>query len=225
MPRQQELTAETLWTEVSGRLKGALNDTTYGTWFGDVSSRELTDEAFVLSVPNDFTREWIEGHFLDLIGAAVRDAGGTERRIKLSVEQEVAPAGPMAKEPVAPTRAAFDMSQKYTFDSFVIGSSNRFAHAAALAVAESPAQAYNPLFIYGGTGLGKTHLLQAVGQYVGEHSKKLSVRYITSETFMNDFINSLRDKRIEGFKQRYRTYDLLLIVVIQFLEHKERFLV
>jgi chromosomal replication initiator protein len=222
VPRQQELTAETLWTEVSGRLKGALNDTTYGTWFGDVSSRELTDEAFVLSVPNDFTREWIEGHFLDLIGAAVRDAGGTERRIKLSVEQAAEPAGPMAKEPVAPTRAAFDMSQKYTFDSFVIGSSNRFAHAAALAVAESPAQAYNPLFIYGGTGLGKTHLLQAVGQYVGEHSKKLSVRYITSETFMNDFINSLRDKRIEGFKQRYRTYDLLLIDDIQFLEHKER---
>jgi chromosomal replication initiator protein len=220
--RQQELTAESLWTEVSGRLKGALNDTTYGTWFGDVSSRELTDEAFVLSVPNDFTREWIEGHFLDLIGAAVRDAGGTERQIQLSVEQEVEPAGPMQQEDAPPTRPAFDMSQKYTFDSFVIGSSNRFAHAAALAVAESPAQAYNPLFIYGGTGLGKTHLLQAVGQYVGEHSKKLSVRYITSETFMNDFINSLRDKRIEGFKQRYRTYDLLLIDDIQFLEHKER---
>jgi chromosomal replication initiator protein len=220
--RQQELTAESLWTEVSGRLKGALNDTTYGTWFGDVSSRELTDEAFVLSVPNDFTREWIEGHFLDLIGAAVRDAGGTERQIQLSVEQEVEPAGPMQQEAPSAARPAFDMSQKYTFDSFVIGSSNRFAHAAALAVAESPAQAYNPLFIYGGTGLGKTHLLQAVGGYVAEHSKKLSVRYITSEMFMNDFINSLRDKRIEGFKQRYRTYDLLLIDDIQFLEHKER---
>jgi chromosomal replication initiator protein len=220
--RQQELTAESLWTEVSARLKGALNDTTYGTWFGDVASRELTDEAFVLSVPNDFTREWIEGHFLDLIGAAVRDAAGTERRIKLAVEQEVEPAGSLPQEPAGPARPAFDMSQKYTFDSFVIGSSNRFAHAAALAVAEAPAQAYNPLFIYGGTGLGKTHLLQAVGQYVGEHSKKLSVRYITSETFMNDFINSLRDKRIEGFKQRYRTYDLLLIDDIQFLEHKER---
>jgi chromosomal replication initiator protein len=220
--RQQELTAESLWTEVSDRLKGALNDTTYGTWFGDVSSRELTDEAFVLSVPNDFTREWIEGHFLDLIGAAVRDAGGTDRQIQLSVEQEVEPSGPMQQETTPQARPAFDMSQKYTFDSFVIGSSNRFAHAAALAVAESPAQAYNPLFIYGGTGLGKTHLLQAVGQYVGEHSKKLSVRYITSEMFMNDFINSLRDKRIEGFKQRYRTYDLLLIDDIQFLEHKER---
>jgi chromosomal replication initiator protein len=220
--RQQELTAETLWTEVSGRLKGALNDTTFGTWFGDVSSRELTDEAFVLSVPNDFTREWIEGHFLDLIGAAVRDASGGERRIRLSVEQEVESAAPVRDPAQTTPRPAFEMNQKYTFDSFVIGSSNRFAHAAALAVAEAPAQAYNPLFIYGGTGLGKTHLLQAVGGYVGEHSRKLSVRYITSETFMNDFINSLRDKRIEGFKQRYRTYDLLLIDDIQFLEHKER---
>jgi len=219
--RQQELTAETLWTEVSGRLKEALNDTTFGTWFGDVFSSELTDEAFVLSVPNDFTREWIEGHFLDLIGAAVLDASGAERRIRLSVEQEVQPLGPMP-EPAQMARPAFEMNPKYSFDSFVIGSSNRFAHAAALAVAEAPAQAYNPLFIYGGTGLGKTHLLQAIGGYVSEHSRKLSVRYITSETFMNDFINSLRDKRIEGFKQRYRTYDLLLIDDIQFLEHKER---
>ena len=114
------------------------------------------------------------------------------------------------------------LNPKYTFDSFVIGSSNRFAHAAALAVAEAPAQAYNPLFIYGGTGLGKTHLLQAIAQYVGEHQGELSVRYVTSETFMNDFINALRDKRIEGFKQRYRAYDLLLIDDIQFFEHKER---
>jgi chromosomal replication initiator protein len=104
----------------------------------------------------------------------------------------------------------------------VIGSSNRFAHAAALAVAEAPAQAYNPLFIYGGTGLGKTHLMQAIAQYVAEHSSDLSVRYVTSETFMNDFINSLRDKRIEGFKQRYRNYDLLLIDDVQFFEGKER---
>jgi chromosomal replication initiator protein len=224
VPRQQELTAESLWTEVSGRLKGALNDTTYGTWFGDVSSAELTEDTFVIAVPNDFTREWIEGHFLDLIRAAVRDASGTEWQVKLSVEheQEVESAGPLPEPETATEPPKLEMVQKYTFDSFVIGSSNRFAHAAALAVAEAPAQAYNPLFIYGGTGLGKTHLLQAIGQYVGEHSRKLTVRYITSETFMNDFINSLRDKRIEGFKQRYRTYDLLLIDDIQFLEHKER---
>ena len=221
MERGQLLTAEDLWTAISDRLKGALNDTTYGTWFGDAEGRELNDDAFVLAVPNDFTREWIEGHFVDLIGAAVRDATGEERRVEVRVDHDVKSAGPM-EEPPKKTAAATAIQAKYTFDSFVIGSSNRFAHAAALAVAEAPAQAYNPLFIYGGTGLGKTHLLQAVGQYVAEHSGSLSVRYITSETFMNDFINSLRDKRIEGFKQRYRTYDLLLIDDIQFLEHKER---
>jgi chromosomal replication initiator protein len=121
-----------------------------------------------------------------------------------------------------PPRAEGPLNAKYTFDSFVIGSSNRFAHAAALAVAEAPAQAYNPLFIYGGTGLGKTHLMQAIAQYVAEHTGHLTARYVTSETFMNDFINSLRDKRIEGFKHRYRNYDLLLVDDIQFFEGKER---
>jgi chromosomal replication initiator protein len=115
-----------------------------------------------------------------------------------------------------------ELNPKYTFDLFIIGSSNRFAHAAALAVAEAPAQAYNPLFIYGGTGLGKTHLLQAIGHYVRQHSRRLTRRYVTSETFMNDFIDSLRDKRIEGFKRRYRNYDVLLIDDIQFFESKER---
>ena len=220
--RGQLLTAEDLWTAISDRLRGALNDTTYGTWFSDAEGRELNDDAFVLAVPNDFTREWIEGHFVDLINAALRDATGEERRVEITVDHDVKTAGPLEAPPRRSATAATTIQARYTFDSFVIGSSNRFAHAAALAVAEAPAQAYNPLFIYGGTGLGKTHLLQAVGQYVAEHSGSLTVRYITSETFMNDFINSLRDKRIEGFKQRYRTYDLLLIDDIQFLEHKER---
>ena len=124
--------------------------------------------------------------------------------------------------PVLPVQRSEGVNPKYTFDLFVIGSSNRFAHAAALAVAEAPAQAYNPLFIYGGTGLGKTHLLQAIAAYVGEHTPELAARYVTSETFMNDFINSLRDKRIEGFKHRYRHYDVLLVDDIQFFESKER---
>jgi len=217
-----ELTAEGVWNEISGRLREALNENTFSTWFAEVEAVGITDGEFVLSVPNDFTREWIEGHFLGLIEAALAEVAG-ERSVRLQIAEqavEAASAEPKSRDPVP--QPVLSINAKYTFDSFVIGSSNRFAHAAALAVAEAPAQAYNPLFIYGGTGLGKTHLLQAVSQYVGEHPGNLSVRYVTSETFMNDFINSLRDKRIEGFKQRYRTYDLLLVDDVQFFEHKER---
>jgi chromosomal replication initiator protein len=233
LERTNELTAEGLWGEVARRLREALNETTYRTWFADVRGLEVSDDTFTVSVPNDFTREWIEGHFLGLMKAGVRDATGRELRVALAVSEAEDLPGPSAAEPADGSSAPAGggevvdhpragLNPKYTFDLFVIGSSNRFAHAAALAVAEAPAQAYNPLFIYGSTGLGKTHLMQAIAQYVGEHASHLSVRYTTSETFMNDFINSLRDKRIEGFKQRYRTYDLLLIDDIQFFEHKER---
>jgi chromosomal replication initiator protein len=229
---QVELSAEHLWEEISGRLKEALSDGTYGKWFGEVRGLELDGDALVLVVPSEFTRDWIESNFLGLIGAAVRDIVGGERSVVLRVMKgsDTPPEGGAGVKAVVPMVQRFPgrpesggFNAKYTFDSFVIGSSNRFAHAAALAVAEAPAQAYNPLFIYGGTGLGKTHLLQAVAQYVAEHSSELSVRYVTSEAFVNDFINSLRDKRTEGFKQRYRAYDVLLIDDVQFLEGKERF--
>ncbi len=224
MEHAVEPTAARLWDEVSSRLREALNETTYGTWFGDAAAAELTDDAFTIQVPNDFTREWIEGHFLGFIKAATRDALGRDVRVAVSLRDEAPSDGAAVVAEVAhPEERPAGTNSKYTFENFVIGSSNRFAHAAALAVAESPAQAYNPLFIYGGTGLGKTHLMQAVGAYVSEHSKRLTTRYVTSETFTNDFINSLRDKRIEGFKQRYRTYDVLLVDDIQFLEGKERF--
>ncbi len=227
MEHTAEPTAESLWGDVSGRLREALNETTYATWFGDAEAGELSDDTFSLVVPNDFTREWIEGHFLGFVKAAARDALSRDVRVTLTVREDEGAAGDVVLEPAAvgapvERSAPQPSSPKYTFDLFVIGSSNRFAHAAALAVAEAPAQAYNPLFIYGGTGLGKTHLLQAIGQYVSEHTKGSTTRYVTSETFMNDFINSLRDKRIEGFKQRYRTYDVLLVDDIQFFEGKER---
>jgi chromosomal replication initiator protein len=214
-----DASAGDLWTEVSARLREALNDSTYATWFAEAAPGEIDEGAFVVLVPNEFTRNWIEAHFRGLLEAAVRDTLGDSRPVRLAVHEAAVPAplpGPPA--PRTPT----GLNPKYTFDSFVIGSSNRFAHAAALAVAEGPAQSYNPLFIYGGTGLGKTHLLQAIGAYLSEHTRAFSARYVTSETFMNDFINSLRDKRIESFKHRYRHYDVLLIDDIQFFEHKER---
>jgi chromosomal replication initiator protein len=215
-----QLSAEHVWTEISGRVRETVSDQTYHTWFGDIRPRELDQDELTLEVPNDFTRSWIDGHFADLIGSAARDLLGPSGRVRVLVSER-ADTGP---DPAAERRErrVEGLNLKYTFDTFVIGSSNRFAHAAALAVAEAPGRAYNPLFVYGGTGLGKTHLLQAIAAYVSEHSARLSVRYVTSETLTNDFINSIREKRVEAFKQRYRGYDVLLVDDIQFLEHKER---
>jgi chromosomal replication initiator protein len=218
-----ELGGEGLWDNVSTRLQGALNEQTYRTWFSEVTGGAVGDTV-VLAVPNDFTREWIEGHFVELIRAAIKDATGAEPRLRLTVREpkSAAPSSPPVLPPPLPRPDPGGINPKYTFDSFVIGSSNRFAHAAALAVAEAPAQAYNPLFIYGHTGLGKTHLLHAVANYIALHSGNLTIRYVTSETFVNDFINSVSNKRMEGFKGRYRGYDVLLVDDVQFFEGKER---
>jgi chromosomal replication initiator protein len=232
-----DTTAENVWNAISDRLRGALGETTYATWFAQAQPRDLAGGRLTVAVPNEFTRGWIDGHYADFTAAAAHDTVGRELQVSFVVGEPLevpaaAPApAPLPAQPIAADREAdvpyrdqpeLALNPKYTFDLFIIGSSNRFAHAAALAVAEAPAQAYNPLFIYGGTGLGKTHLLQAIGHYVRQHSRRLTRRYVTSETFMNDFIDSLRDKRIEGFKRRYRNYDVLLVDDIQFFEGKER---
>lgn len=152
--------------------------------------------------------------------ASSEDSGDRPRR---SPAAHARRAGAAASDPpVGPSPGDIGLNPKYTFETFVIGPSNRFAHAAALAAAESPGTAYNPLFIYGGVGLGKTHLLQAIGHYVMRHSPRLRVKLTTIEIFTNEFINSLRDEKIEGFKRRYRDNDVLLIDDIQFLERKEQ---
>jgi chromosomal replication initiator protein len=239
-----ETRADDLWSTISAQLRHTLTETTYETWFGAAQPSSFAGDRLVVEVPNDFTREWIEGHFLDLVSRAASDALGRTASVSFAVgERQPLHLSPRPAEPEAatagdespattPAPASADrheaaeptLNAKYTFDLFVIGSSNRFAHAAALAVAEAPAQAYNPLFIYGGTGLGKTHLLQAIAHYVRQHSKRLTTRYVTSERFMNDFIDAVRDRgaRIEGFKRRYRNYDILLVDDIQFFEGKER---
>ena len=230
-----EARADAVWADVAAQLRAGLSETAYSAWFGSARPVTLDDEELRVEVPNEFTRGWIDGHFADLVARAARDAAGTDLRVAFAVAPEQPHADPREAEPVvagAPAPAVAPpivnaaparYLPKYTFDSFVIGSSNRFAHAAALAVAEAPGQAYNPLVIYGGTGLGKTHLLQAIGAYVAQHAPDLRSRYVTSEAFTNEFIAALRDKRMEAFKQRYRAeHDLLLVDDVQFLGGRGR---
>jgi len=220
--------ASQTWDTISQRLRESLNASTFANWFGAATPVEQDADTLVVAVPNEFTKSWIEGHFGSLLNAAAAEHDLTlELRVAVSeavaaAKAEAAAEG--AEEATAeegPPAAVRGLNPRYTFDLFVIGPSNRFAHAAALAVAESPAQAYNPLFIYGSTGLGKTHLLQAVGQYVAQQHPNLSVRYVTTETVLNEFVDALRDKNTAGFKMRYRTYDVLLVDDIQFIEGKD----
>jgi chromosomal replication initiator protein len=223
--------ASTSWETISRRLQEVLNAGTFSTWFGNAQAIEHDGERLVVGVPNDFTKSWIEGHFGSLLdSAAAENDLVVELRVAMSdaiarVREEDPPDDEVAAPDVpaaAQTPVVTGINPKYTFDVFVIGASNRFAHAAALAVAEAPAQSYNPLFIHGSTGLGKTHLLQAIGHYVLQQHPRLNVRYVTTETVLNEFVDSMRDGRMVHFKQRYRTYDVLLVDDIQFIEGKER---
>jgi chromosomal replication initiator protein len=215
-----EVGAQRLWTNLAVRLRKVLDERTFRIWFGAALPGDLTDEQFVITVPDHFTRQWIENHFLGILEAEAHRALSEERRVSLVVRNGNGEHNDVTE--AVTRRRADDLNPRYTFDPFVIGTSNRLAYAAALAVAQSSTGAYNPLFIYGRTGLGKTHLLQAIANYIVQRRPEPAVRYVTSETFLNDFINSLRDKRIEGFKQRYRNFDVLLVDDVQFLEHKER---
>src|SRR6202789_2621750 len=231
-----------LWETVKCDFKSLFPEDVFQMWFEPVVCLETSEDAITLGVPNDFAAIWIHDNYLDLITQRLRLTAGRAVSVHLQ-KSDGAQRGPgphRAAEPPAPAArskapagrkvhrvdergpAPGTLNIRNTFETFVVGANNQMAHAAALAVAEAPAQAYNPLFIYGHTGLGKTHLLHAVANFVTDHGGGLTCRYVTSETFMNDFINSLRDKRIEGFKTRYRTYDVLLIDDVQFFEHKER---
>ncbi|HSB18362.1 MAG TPA: chromosomal replication initiator protein DnaA [Bryobacteraceae bacterium] len=212
--------ASGVWQEALRRIEGRLTKPSYESFVKAMAPVSLQGDVFVFSVPSRLAKEWVETRYAGLIAGALREVLARSISIQVTVAEHAAPTPP----PPVPARLpdTVQLSPKYTFDTFVIGSGNRFAHAAAMAVAESPARAYNPLFIYGGVGLGKTHLLQAIGHHV-IHGKGLRrVAYISSEKFTNELINAIRDDRTLEFRTRYRNVDVLLIDDIQFLAGKER---
>jgi len=237
-----ELTAEEAWQRGADGLRSQLADATWSTWFNDVHPVGLTENVLVLGVPSSLVCERIRSSYTGLLADALRDATGHDLTVELVVdtaprdEEEplrlvspptalgtVGTAPPPA--PITPTAAdpssvwaPGTLNERYTFDRFVIGTSNRFAHAAALSVAESPARSYNPLFIYGPAGLGKTHLLHAIGNYVKHVYKLKRVRYVSTEAFMNEFVDAIRTNTTPAFRRRSREVDVLLIDDIQFLE-------
>jgi len=222
-----------LWARTLATIERELPRPSFETWLRTTKPVELVDDRLLVGVPNEFARDWVEKKYAPLLTVQASRVAGRSLRLKFVVPNGgEAAAGALAatdapgpQRPAAPPAPGADpqnqLNPKYTFESFVIGNSNRFAHAAALAAAEAPARAYNPLFIYGGVGLGKTHLTQAIGHYVQTHFRRLRVVYISSETFTNDLINAIRDHRTVEFRNRYRTVDVLLIDDIQFLAGKE----
>jgi chromosomal replication initiator protein len=216
-------------------MQAALPPDIYSRWIEVIQPAEWTDEKLTLAVDNDFYQTWLEEHYLPVIRQAVSSVTGSEDvRIGFTVKARDVERPPARPAPAAeprrsvretlsprPRQDSVALNPRYTFDSFVIGPSNHFAHAACMAVAQSPARAYNPLFIYGGNGLGKTHLMQAIGHHGLAHARA-TVCYLSSEALLNEYIHALQDRTLIQFRKKYRTVDLLLIDDIHFLAGKER---
>lgn len=215
-----------IWQNILSIINTKLSKPSFDTWFKATKVVSIDDHSIVISAPTTFAVEWLESRYTKLVATTVYEYLGKQVDVSFVIEESAPPEQPpVYKEPQAPVQTEDSISHmlnpKYTFDTFVIGSGNRFAHAASLAVAEAPARAYNPLFLYGGVGLGKTHLMHAIGHYILEHSPSSKVVYISSEKFTNEFINAIRDNRAESFRNKYRNIDILLIDDIQFIAGKE----
>lgn len=217
-----------LWNNALAIIEKKISKPSYDTWLKSTKAHSLQGDTLVITAPNEFARDWLEERYSQLISGILYEITGEELGVKFVIpqnqrEEEIdIPVPPKKnKGEYHPEIPQSMLNPKYTFDTFVIGSGNRFAHAASLAVAEAPAKAYNPLFIYGGVGLGKTHLMHAIGHYVLDHNPSAKVVYLSSEKFTNEFINSIRDNKAGEFRDKYRKVDVLLIDDIQFLAGKE----
>lgn len=232
----KKLTPEAAWKATLGELELQMTRATFNTWLKDARMLACNNNEYVIGVRNDYAKDWLENRLHDTIIRTLTAITGLESSIRFVVwsdELITPPPKPFEKESVTDNdhsnvstnggsgtySANNNLNQRFTFANFVVGSSNRLAHAAALSVAENPGQTYNPLFIYGGVGLGKTHLLHAIGHRCTLDGR--TVRYISSETFTNDLVQSIRNKQMSEFRERYRTLDVLMIDDIQFIAGKE----
>jgi len=217
-----------IWDDILDYVQEQIPDVEYRTWFQQVRPLGIEHGTYMIGVPHSFARDWLKTHYAPVLETALRDLGAPSPRVGFQVvpfqhteQQDMFQATPDAV-PDAPARTKVALNPKYVFSNFVVGPNNNLAHAAALAVAESPGRAYNPLFLYGESGLGKTHLMHAVGHAVLGRYTKLQVEYATTEAFTNELITAIREDRMTSFRDRYRSIDLLLVDDIQFIAGKER---
>lgn len=212
-----------IWNQTLSLIKTELTEVSFNTWLKTIKPLSIDNNKIILSVPNDFNKEILENRYMSLIANALHQVTSIKLEPSFIIEGEkVISSEQIEKQNGIQPLDAPQLNQKYVFDEFVIGNSNRFAHAASLAVAESPAKAYNPLFIYGGVGLGKTHLMHAIGHYVLSQNPAAKVVYVSSEKFTNELINSIKDDKNVEFRNKYRNVDILLVDDIQFIAGKER---
>jgi chromosomal replication initiator protein len=223
--------AGTIWDEALGRIETKVNNHTFYTWFAHTSLVRDDGSSVFVRVLDQAAVEWMHKHYTALITEALAEVGRTQAAV-VFLPEGTSPADRTAPPDATPfdaveTLAVTDgkiggLSPRYSFETFIVGASNQFAHAACRAVAEAPSRSYNPLFLYGGVGLGKTHLMHAIGHYILTHSPGLKLTYISAERFMNEVINAIRYDRILEFRERYRGVDILLVDDIQFIVGKER---
>jgi chromosomal replication initiator protein len=227
--------AERIWDAAQQKLRSMLNENTYHLWFAPLQATALENEVLTLELANDFSEVWLKENYLDLLHEVLATTSGLPLRVKFHVNpnsahicrpKPVEPAPAAKEEEPAPepnnANRPHSFNPSNTFDTFVVGNNNTFAHAAAMAVAQAPGKSYNPLFVYGGVGLGKTHLLHAIGQYVAHNKKNARVTYVSIEKFTNEFIDAIQNNQVVRFRKKYRQTDVFLIDDIQFLAGKER---
>jgi chromosomal replication initiator protein len=210
-----------LWDDVLSRVETKVNRHSFATWFRPTTSLGLQGSSLMVRVPTPQFKDWLARNYQGVIAEALEELGRPEVHVQFDCEPE---SGAIPGDPAPADREPLpaSLNPKYTFESFVVGSSNQFAHAAARAVAEIPSKSYNPLFLYGGVGLGKTHLMHAIGHYIQARNRQLNLTYISSDRFINEMINAIRFDRLPAFRQKYRSIDVLLVDDIQFIAGKDR---